>query len=132
MAEADTATILATDNKKVHNIHIDEERGCCAPTLNPSAMAQEEQGLVVEEEDEHAYLPERHDPFDETFRTYSVMPLLGFIPAWVSPNAITAFNVPVRIGMQYLAWRQNERPTPFGDWELFGRGDTRVSSIQTP
>ena len=113
------------DNKPPSVAH-NQSRGCCAPEITPlnldagSAPPVPEKPVNVVEDDK-PYLPERHDPFDDVFRNFVVMPLLSCVPAWVSPNAITAFNVPVRVGMLYLAWRQNERPTPFGAWELFLR-----------
>jgi len=39
----------------------------------------------------------------------------------VTPNGITLTNIIVRILMIFLAWAQNERPTPFSGGELVGR-----------
>ena len=79
----------------------------------PAAVAIDDEAAKAKAEALKAaaeHVNEKVDSFDEIFRSNLVKPILGMIPASVSPNHITAFNILLKGPMLWLSWRQNEQP----------------------
>jgi len=58
------------------------------------------------------YIVEKVDPYEAVFTNSVVKPLQKWIPARVTPNQITFFNVLIRFYLLYVTFPLSERPYP--------------------
>ena len=91
------------------------------PELSDPAEQKERSTSVTKPAGDGEYVVEKPDPFEEVFSVNVIQPLQKLIPATVSPNHITLFNILVRAVMLYVTWSMAERPTPFTPTQYFVR-----------